>query len=107
MALSHSPRSDCEKREKGSQIATTDISSVLENQSNVLTCYTYTVHEHSRAYWDIFWQPFRDVQVVYLYGDFFAVAWFRDSDGSEILQPRKTLARIVARIIQHITHIQS
>ena len=78
MALSHSPRSDCEK-ERTTQI---------KWYHSVWKSVHSTVNSRE-SYWDVLGQPLRDVQVVNLDGDFLAVAWFGHSDGSQVLQTQQ------------------
>lgn len=75
MALSHSPRSDCEEEQ------ITQINQCRSVWKSVCSnCW--------ESYWDVLRQPLRDVQVVDLEGDFLAVARFGHSDGRQILQTK-------------------
>ena len=74
MALSHSPRSDCEEEQRSGQQRRSVWRSVHSN------CW--------ESYWDVLGQPLGDVQVVDLQGDLLAVARFGHSDGRQVLQTK-------------------
>lgn len=76
MALSHSPRSDCEEGQKTRVRLET-----LGLEVSVLT--------REQSYWDVLRKPLRDVQVVDLHGDFLAVTRFGHTDGGQVLQTRE------------------